>query len=80
MFRIERIAAPSPDVQSMMISGFKLYLSWIPNSTGSLIPNSWESMAPMLVWRTLSFLDFTKNARQVPTFANPYIAQRVMTD
>ena len=79
MFRTERSAAPSPDVNSMITSGLRLYLSWIPNSTGSLIPNSCESMAPMLVWRTLSFFDFTKNARQVPTLANPYIAQSVIT-
>lgn len=33
----------------------------------------------MLVWRTLSFLDLTKKARQVPTLAKPYMAHRVMT-
>ena len=63
----------------MMINGLKLYLNWIPNKTGSLIPNNCDSIAPTLVWRTVFFCDFTKKARHVPTFANPYIAHNVIT-
>ena len=62
-----------------MINGLKLYLNWIPNKTGSLIPNSCDNIAPILVCLTFVFFDFTKNAKHVPTFANPYIAHNVIT-
>ena len=78
ILNIERSAAPVPDVKSITKRGFKLNLSCIPNKTGSLIPKSWESIAPILVCLILLLFDFKAKAKQVPTFAKPYIAQSVI--
>ena len=71
-------AAPMPELNSMIHKGFKLNLSWMPKSTGSLIPNNCDSIAPILVCLIFCFLALTKNAKHVPTLANPYIAHKVI--